>query len=120
MSDYYAYSFVRTDLPIDQQIIQHGHAVHEASNLPNNNRYDGTTPNAVLFQVKNEEELALISRKLREDPYLLFAMFYERDYDRGFTALTTVPIHKTDSRRDVFVGYELYGRPSDVPSSVGR
>lgn len=101
---YYTYGFVRLDLPVVQQIIQFGHATHEAALLG----APRVAPHVCLFEVENERELIDVSREL-DVQGVRHALFYEPDGDVGYTALATAPIAGADREWFFRAGYRRYG-----------
>jgi hypothetical protein len=82
------YIFIREDLTTPQKIVQASHAALDAGFA-----YDkpaGST-HIVLMGAKNEEELLKIRERLNN--YGIDSqMFYEPDYDTGYTAIATKPL----------------------------
>lgn len=100
MTIFYTYVFVRRDLPMVQQIIQVGHACHEAAALLKTTE----APHICLFEVANEAELLRIRAELKQKR-VRFAYFYEPDDGTGFTALASIPV-STQAERELFRGYK--------------
>ena len=99
----YIYTFIRKDLSPEQRIVQIGHACYEAGKLFNDNQ---GISSLVLLEAQNEEDLKSIAKKL-DIRGIEFYMFYESDYDTGYTALCTRPI--TDDReRSFFKRWNLF------------
>ena len=101
----YTYVFVRKDLPIHAQIIQAGHALHEAG-------FTQTRPNAachlVLFEVSSERELLQIHSDLMRKGIWL-ELFFEPDYNNGeYTAMASSCLDSGDIARASFSKYRLY------------
>jgi len=98
----YMYVFVRTDMTAAQQIVQAGHATYDAGQ-----KFEKTEHplHLILFGVKDESELLKASERigiLGVD----HCMFYEPDYDTGYTAIATEPLYGI--QRDVMRKYDLY------------
>jgi len=84
----YSYVFVREDLPNTVKLVQTGHACMEmgfATNLPEEDTF------LVALSVKNEDSLIRTSEILEHEE-IKFKMFYEPDFDYGYTALCTEPV----------------------------
>lgn len=100
----YTYTFIRNDLPIEQQIVQAAHSAYEAGRDHN----ISTIPShLVLLEAKSETALEKIANKLTEAG-IKFSMFYEPDYNRGYTSITTEPLLHNDARRKLFSKFSLY------------
>lgn len=82
------YIFIREDLTHEQQIVQASHAALEAGF-----RFDAPTETThiVLIGAKDEMKLREIQLHL-EDTRIEHEIFYEPDYDTGFTAIATRPL----------------------------
>lgn len=109
MSDQYLYLFIRTDLSPEVQAVQAAHATFELGlDLA---RADYPEPvNFVLIGINSERELMQIKQELDRDG-LKAHMFYEPDYDTGYTALATEPLRGDDRNR--FADYSIYRRKRD-------
>ena len=105
----YMYVFIRQDLPIEQQIVQASHASHEAGR---EFKYPADQiSNLILLNVKSEEHLKEIANDL-DELRIQYKMFFEPDYNRGYTSIATAPISSLDHRR-YFHTHKLYRyRPS--------
>lgn len=103
----FIYSWIRLDLPIYAQIIQHGHAMERASNL---SKYLEECPNTCLFEVDDERELMAVTRYLKKHG-IEHHCFYEPDREE-YTAISTRPVKGAE--RQLFRGFKLYGRPPNV------
>lgn len=87
MADTYTYAFLRKDLSNVQRAIQLAHATQEiGKRFPKS-----PISNLVLFEVADQEELVRIGGWLN-DVGTLYHMFYEPDYNTGFTAIATQPL----------------------------
>lgn len=96
--------FVRTDMPIAQQMVQVSHAAFEAGQ--NSNKY--TLPvSVIIFQVHNVEELKKELSRLRS-LNIDCVEFFEPYNDIGMTAFATLPVFEED--RILFKDYILWGR----------
>ena len=99
----YVYTFIRTDLPIEQQIVQAAHSALEAGRefgTPN------TPSHLILLEAKSQYHLERIADEL-EQKEIRYHMFYEPDDDRGYTSITTEPL-TDDSKRKYFSKHSLY------------
>ena len=85
----YTYIFIRKDLAPEQQIVQASHAALEAGF-----RFDQPekTSHIVLIGIDGQDELQRISSYLL-DQNILHEMFFEPDYDTGYTSIATQPIY---------------------------
>jgi len=84
----YSYVFVREDLPNTVKLVQSSHACMEmgfVTRLPQNQTF------LVALSVRNEKDLKKISEKMDKNN-IKFAMFFEPDFDYGYTALCTEPL----------------------------
>jgi len=84
----YTYCFIRKDIPIVAQIVQTAHACLQMEAPPDVN-------SIVLFEVKNEEHLVKVNDYL-ESRNIKTYMFFEPDYDMGYTAIATEPMDEED------------------------
>jgi hypothetical protein len=84
----YTYCFIRKDIPIHAQIIQTAHACLQ-SEKPK------TVNSIILFEVKNEEHLIKTNEYLKGRGIKTY-IFFEPDYDTGYTAIATEPLHGED------------------------
>lgn len=98
----YVYVWIRTDLPVHQQIIQCAHSSLEAGRtFP---EHHGTS-HLVLLPAENEESLLSIAGYL-SDNGISHRLFYEPDFEYGHTSLTTEPIY--GKQRGIFKHFTLY------------
>jgi hypothetical protein len=97
------YTIIRVDLPIEAQIVQAAHSALEAGRELD--RPDQPS-HLILLEAKSEEHLKKISRDLT-DIGIKFHMFFEPDYNRGYTSLTTQPL-STAEQRKYFRSLKLY------------
>lgn len=106
----FIYSWIRLDLPVYAQIIQHGHAMERASNLA---EYRSECPNTCLFEVDDERELIAVQRYLNKHG-IEHHCFHERDMGScgEYTAISTRPVQGAE--RELFRGFKMYGRPPNV------
>lgn len=90
----YIYILIRKDLSLAQQGVQAVHAgmqaVHKHGGLKEDTRL-------VMLSVKNEEELLLWKNKTDFNG-LSNELFFEPDYDMGWSALATAPINHKDGK----------------------
>ena len=105
----YVYTFIRTDLPIEQQIVQAAHSALEAGRdlgKPKGHSH------LILLEAKNEAALIKFSQAIK-DLDIKFSIFHEPDFDRGYTSLTTEFLDPADPRRAYFRKHSMYKfRPS--------
>lgn len=93
--------FIRTDIPIPNQIVQVGHVCYEAG--LKFNAKDNTY--LVLFQSESEDELKEIESWLNFNE-IDTHVFFEPDNNMGYSALCTQPV--SGSLRKIFRRYKLY------------
>jgi len=99
----YIYTFIRRDLSPEQKIVQLGHACWEAGQIF---EAPEKTASLILLAAEDEADLQNIARKL-DGRGIGYEMFYEPDYDTGYTAICTRVI--TDEReRAFFRKWDLY------------
>ena len=104
----YVYTYIRTDLPIEQQIIQASHSALEAGREL---KKPDKVSHLILLEAKSEADLLTIANELSERD-IKFSLFYEPDYNRGYTSLTTEPLI-TNTERSYFQKHRMYRyRPS--------
>ena len=83
----YVYVIVRKDIPMEQQVVQVAHATLECGFKFN--RPDKVC-HIVVLEVANSDELMKASEQLLFKD-INYTMFYEPDYDIGYSALATEP-----------------------------
>jgi len=92
---------VREDLPDIVKIVQVGHSCLKAGSLF---QHDGDKTFLLVVKVKNEDhlmrEMARIERK-----EIKCAVFYEPDYNFGYTSFCTEPVD--DNKKNIFKKYKL-------------
>lgn len=99
----WVYTFIRQDLPIEQQIVQAAHSALEAGR--DLGKPDSVS-NLILLGCQDQESLLQIADRLKFNN-IKYSLFYEPDYDRGYTSLTTEPLFDREQRR-VLSKYSLY------------
>lgn len=99
----YCYTFIRVDLPIEQQIVQAAHSALEAGRELG--RPDQIS-HLILLEAKSESHLQEIASELN-DVGIRYHLFFEPDYSRGYTSLTTEAL-TTRSERRYFKKHRLY------------
>lgn len=107
----YVYVLIRTDIPIEQQLVQTGHAAWEAGQrFPKPDE----VASLIVLSVPGKDELEAASRRLTEhgiDNYL----FYEPDFEMGHSALATRAL-TTQAERDLLRMYPLYRFSPAMPT----
>ena len=93
--------FIRTDLPIEQQIVQAAHAALEAGRDLENPK---SISHLILLKVDSQDDLIKVSEDLTQ-LNIRYRMFYEPDDDRGYTSIATEPIY---DRTPYFFKHSLY------------
>ena len=110
----YTYCFLRKDLaPIDRAI-QLGHACMELGKMLDS---DEPIANMVLFEVADQSELVRVSAWL-DDIGVKHHMFFEPDYDTGYTAICCEPL--TGDQRVPFTGFTLFRWEIEPASMASR
>lgn len=100
----YTYCFVRTDIPKEYQMVQACHACLERGfSLPKADQPKQTSY-LILFGVKDEEDLKKKADYLGMNG-ISFEMFYEPDYNTGYTAICTEPVY--GEQRKLFKKFKL-------------
>ena len=99
----YIYVFVRTDIPIGYQIVQANHACFEMG-LRVDSKPEQVS-HMVLCSIPNERDLEKLSHDLGKHG-INHHMFYEPDYDTGYTAICTEPIY--GEQRKLFRKFNLW------------
>ena len=101
----YSYVFLRTDIPLAQQLVQASHAALEAG-LKDNHTYQQTS-SIIIFQIPDEQTLKNELNYI-QSLGIECASFYEPYEDMGITAFATLPV--TEDKRHFFKKYTLWGR----------
>lgn len=108
----YTYVFVRTDLTAAQQIVQAAHATYEAG-------WKFEKPahplHLILFGVKDQDALLDASDRIGMRG-VEHCMFYEPDFDTGYTAIATQPLYGEE--REVMRKYNLYLPDEDAEKLI--
>lgn len=91
MENAYSYLFIRKDLTGPQQIVQGAHAALEAGH-----RF-GEHSHLICFGIDSQDDLLQTAAYLDRHG-IEFQMFYEPDYDTGYTAICTQPL-RGDQRK---------------------
>lgn len=104
------YVVTRSDLPLEQQVVQATHAAIEAARFGLVSR-DSQHPHLVLCSIPNEGSLQRLADKLSFKG-IPFKLFYEPDRDNELTALATAPL--TGDSRKLFGRLPLWEIPSPV------
>lgn len=94
----YTYCFIRKDIPIHAQIIQTAHACLQIEAPKEIN-------SIVLFEVKNEEHLIATNEYLQKRGLKTY-IFFEPDFDMGYTAIATEPLKGED--REVCKRFKMW------------
>ncbi len=107
--DYTFYVFVRTDMPLVQQLVQATHASAEAARLFYEKRHG--ISRAVLLRVKDSAALSRAQARLTREG-VRFTTFIEPDFGIGASALATAPV--LQSSRGVFRHWQLWEAPAEL------
>ena len=110
----YTYCFLRKDLPGVVRAIQLGHACMELGKMLDS---DEPIANMVLFEVADQSELVRVSGWLN-DVSLKHHIFYEPDYNTGYTAICTEPL--TGDQRVPFSGFTLFKWENEPENMASR
>lgn len=97
----YSYVFVREDLPNIVKLVQASHACMEmgfVTRLPEKPTF------LIALPVKNEKNLKRLADKLEREK-IKFSIFFEPDFDYGYTALCTEPVEY--GKHKIFEKYDL-------------
>jgi hypothetical protein len=97
----YLYVFIRTDIPVRDQLCQVGHSCAHAGKLF---KHPDET-HIVLLKVKNEKALTKAAYLCAAHD-IKFTMFYEPDDQMGHTSLATETIY--GNLREVFSEYKTW------------
>lgn len=81
----YTYLFIRKDLTGPQRIVQTAHAAHEAG------EHFGRHSHMTLLGINDEQDLLKAAAHLDRNG-IKYRMFFEPDYDTGYTAIATEPL----------------------------
>lgn len=111
----YVYTFIRTDLSFEQQIVQAAHSALEAGR--DLGKPDSES-NLILLGVKNQESLLQIAERLKYHE-IKYSLFYEPHNNRGYTSLTTEPLMEMEKRR-VLSKYSLYKFKPELQLAQGE
>ena len=89
----YIYVFVRTDIPIQQQLVQACHASSMGGEA-----FGNGDSSMVLLGVNNVDQLLEISQMLdfNQIPHV---MFHEPDWDMGYSALATKSVAGAERKK---------------------
>ena len=105
----YTYCFVRTDIPVANQIVQASHACLERGLSLSSESIPKITSFLVLLKVENEDKLMRIAYDLQK-ARIKTTIFFEPDIfngeQMGNTAICTEPVY--GDRRNIFNKYELW------------
>ena len=108
----YMYVFVRTDMTSAQQIVQAAHVTYDAGQKFEKPEHP---LHRILFGVKDEAELLKASTRIGIDN-VDHCMFYEPDFDTGYTAIATEPLYGEE--RNVMRKYNLYLPDTDAEKLI--
>lgn len=97
MQNPYTYVFIRKDIPLAAQLVQSSHATLELGiRLPEHKKPQKVS-SLIMLSIKDEEKLLQTKDELDERGIQNY-MFYEPDYNMGYTAICTEPIYLDDRR----------------------
>ena len=96
--------FIRTDLPIQQQMVQSNHAALEAG-IFFGNKEQNEPSSLIVIAVKTQAKLEKAMKDV-ESKGIKLLPFYEPDWDYGLTAFGTEPL--TQEQRVSLKRYQLW------------
>lgn len=99
----WVYAIVRKDLPIEQIIVQLGHAALE-SGIHLNHDKENEPSSFIVLQVKDQKELEKAYDSLKDKVPLI--RFHEPSWDYGFTSFASCAVKQED--RHLFKKYRLF------------
>ena len=99
----YIYTFIRSNIPPEQRIVQIGHACYEAGKMFKDKL---GISNLILLEAKNEKDLLNIAKKL-DTRGIDFYIFHEPDDNMGYSAICTRPV-VSEKERSFFKKWDLY------------
>jgi hypothetical protein len=106
--------FIRTDIPLAQQIVQANHSTLHAGLLAGQSGHSYTqTPSIVLLQISNEAKLLKAHARITS-LRIPCEIFFEPDgealgYESSFTSFATIPV--AEELRAEFRQYRLWRSP---------
>lgn len=98
----YAYTFIRRDLPLQDQLVQACHSSMEAGSAF---KEPGHIPNLILLDAKDSNHLEEISSFL-DSNFIRYYKFYEPDDQMGYTSITTEPL--TPERKKKLSNFKMW------------
>lgn len=101
MTTPYVYVFVRTDIPLADQLVQTGHVCIDAGKAFGHP--EGT--HLVLCGLRDSGELEKLEKKLNKK-MINYIKFWEPDDEMGYTAVATEVIY--GKTREAFAKYSLW------------
>jgi hypothetical protein len=108
----YTYVLVREDIPLEQQMVQACHAALEAGHA-----FDAppTTSSLIVCTVPDREALLAASERLVRYG-IRSEMFFEPDWEMGFSALATEPLTERKKRFAMNI-YPLFRAKGAAPAA---
>jgi hypothetical protein len=99
----YVYALIRRDIPIEQQLVQVGHAALEAGRF----HYGPDEPIAsfIVLEVPDKADLLRAAEKLTHQG-VAHSLFFEPDFDMGHSALASRPVRGKE--RNLFRRWPLW------------
>lgn len=115
MSHPYCYVLIRRDISLPQQLVQGCHAAREAALFLES---PAETASVIVCTVADRDALMEAAARL-ERHGIESQLFFEPDFDMGYSALCTKPL-LNKKQRYVMSKYPLFGRePQHEPAHVG-
>ena len=96
------YTFIRTDMDIEHQLVQ---ACHSGIEAGSSFKKSGEIPFLILLSIRDSEHLHEAER-LIEKHGIRYHKFFEPDNDLGHTSITTEPIDV--DQKKIFSNYKLW------------
>jgi hypothetical protein len=99
--------FIRTDIPIEHQLVQSNHASYHLAQLRG---AELGVPNLITIGMPNVATLERVLRKLQANGIPHFA-WREPDHAFGLTAIATAPLAADSPERELMKNYRVYHAP---------
>jgi len=97
-----AYTFIRTDMALEHQLVQ---ACHSSMEAGSDFKESGEIPHLILLSIRDSEDLAKAEELIKANG-IRYHKFFEPDNNLGFTSITTEPI--TYEQKKIFSNYRLW------------
>lgn len=100
----WVYVFIRTDLPLQQQLVQSNHSALE-SGIYFGDKDQNEPSSLIVIAVKNKQKLEK-AMKFVEEQNIRLVPFYEPSWDYGLTSFSTEPL--TQDQRVLLKRFQLW------------